>query len=210
MFLSYNAKLSHLHQDNLTHRKKYIRGAIRKTLDNIMQDDITKVCQEVLKPVAELTHKTKDQECFYDNFYGKRKLVNINSQELNQRSIKPIDKYIKSQKKSIKTIDSTELIEGIVDQSNQIQNSSNAKGTKFNKKKKRDPNTYQKQIPPKKESRKIILDTTLVAATTWLSLQSSISAGAILEKPSLGSSVGKVIPGVLSSPFRSKLHSVTV
>ena len=75
MFLSYNAKLSHLHQDNLTHRKKYITGVIRKTLDNITQDDITKVCQEVLKPVAELTHKTKDQGCFSNNIYGKMKLV---------------------------------------------------------------------------------------------------------------------------------------
>ena len=61
---------------------KSITGVSRKTPDNITQDDITKVCQEVLKPVAELTHKTKDQECFYDNFYGKRKLVNTNSQKL--------------------------------------------------------------------------------------------------------------------------------
>ena len=79
--LSYNANLRHHHQDNLTHRKKPITGVIQKTLENITQNDITKVCQEVLKPVAELTNKTKDQECLYDNFYIKIELVNINSQE---------------------------------------------------------------------------------------------------------------------------------
>ena len=36
----------------------------------------------MLKQVAELSHKTKDQQCFYDNLNGKKKLVNINSQEL--------------------------------------------------------------------------------------------------------------------------------
>ena len=76
LFLSYNANLRHLHRDNLTHRKKvYNKSFLKKNLDNITQDDITKVCQEVRKPVAE-------QECFYNNFYGIMKLVNIYSQEL--------------------------------------------------------------------------------------------------------------------------------
>ena len=64
-FLSYNANLRHHHQDNLTHRKKSVlQEFLKKNLDNITQDDITKVCQEVRKPVAELTHKTRTKNGF--------------------------------------------------------------------------------------------------------------------------------------------------
>ena len=62
--------------------EKILQEFLKKPLHDIPQDDIKNVCHEVLKQVAELSHKTKDQQCFYDNLNGKKKLVNINSQEL--------------------------------------------------------------------------------------------------------------------------------
>ena len=64
LFLSYNANLRHHRQDNLTHQKSVLQEFLEKNLDNITQDDITKVCQEVRKPVAELTHKTRTKSVF--------------------------------------------------------------------------------------------------------------------------------------------------
>ena len=55
--------------------EKVLQKFLQIISDNITQDDITKVCQEVLRPVTELAHKTTQQEYFHNKVYDKSCLM---------------------------------------------------------------------------------------------------------------------------------------